>query len=157
TGQVQGHFELTGARTAPRVSGLVTIGEGTLRRPGLPTVLVHGGEIELAGDKAILKGLSADSQGVAFNVTGEVPLSAILPAAQSARLGIEPGAPFNLRAVLDVDLARMPSRPGWTMAGTVKGDVAITGTLDRPRAEGTVALRGVNIQHDGATLIAVAD
>jgi outer membrane protein assembly complex protein YaeT len=157
TGQVQGHFELTGTRTAPRVAGLVTVGEGTLRRPGLPTVLVHGGEIELAGDKAILKGLSADSQGVAFNVTGEVPLSAILPAAQSARLGVEPGAPFSLRAMLDVDLARMPSRPGWTMAGTVKGDVAITGTLDRPRAEGTVALRGVNIQHGGTPLIAVAD
>jgi outer membrane protein insertion porin family len=157
TGQVQGHFELTGTRAAPRVTGLVSIGEGTLQRPGLPPVVVHGGEIELAGDKAILHGLSADSQGVAFQVTGEVPLSAILPAAQSARLGVAPGAPFNLRASLDIDLARMPSRPDWTMAGTVKGDVTFTGTLDRPRAEGTVALKGVNVQHRGAPLVAVRD
>jgi outer membrane protein assembly complex protein YaeT len=157
TGQVQGHFELTGTRAAPRVTGLVTVGEGTLRRPGLPPAVVHGGEIELAGDRAILRGLSADSQGVAFQVTGEVPLSAILPAAQSARLGVTPGAPFNLRASLDIDLSKMPSRPDWTMAGTVKGDVTFTGTLDRPRAEGTVALRGVSVQHGDVPLIAVSD
>src|SRR5207245_10427395 len=156
-GRVQGHFELTGTRPAPRVTGLVSVGESTLQRPGLPPILVHAGEVELAGDTAVLHGLQATMQGASFQVTGEIPLSAILPAGKSEALGVAPSArPFDLHATLDVDLAQMPSRPDWTLAGTVKGDVDVSGTLSRPRASGTVALHGVSVQRGGVPLVTVA-
>ncbi|HMC07869.1 MAG TPA: translocation/assembly module TamB domain-containing protein, partial [Actinomycetota bacterium] len=75
----------------------------------------------------------------------------------SGRVGREPKAPVSLKGMIDADLTKLSLPPGWTATGRVRGDITVSGSLDRPRGEGAVTLSGVTVQRPGWPLVQVAD
>ena len=68
-----------------------------------------------------------------------------------------PRRPVEGRVRFDLDLARVPTREGWTVAGRAAGDVELTGTRMRPRAYGTVQVTNVEVRDVDSTLLTLAD
>jgi translocation and assembly module TamA len=75
----------------------------------------------------------------------------------SGRVGLDPNAPVSLKGTIDADLTKMSLPPGWTASGSLRGDLKVSGTRERPRGEGSVALSGVTLQRPGWPLVQVAD
>ena len=77
--------------------------------------------------------------------------------AADASFGLDPTAPVEGMLRFDLDLARVPTREGWTLAGRAKGDVELTGTRMQPRAYGTVEVTNVEVRDADSTLLTLAD
>ena len=77
--------------------------------------------------------------------------------AADASFGLDPTAPVEGRVRFDLDLARVPAREGWTIAGRAAGDVELTGTRMQPRAYGTVQVKDVEVRDVDSTLLTLAD
>jgi outer membrane protein assembly factor BamA/autotransporter translocation and assembly factor TamB len=73
-----------------------------------------------------------------------------------ASLGLDPTAPVEGMIRFDLDLSRLPTREGVSVAGRAAGDVELTGTRVRPRAYGTVNVTGVEIRDADSTLLTLA-
>ncbi|PYQ49868.1 MAG: hypothetical protein DMF78_17180, partial [Acidobacteria bacterium] len=78
-------------------------------------------------------------------------------AAASGRIGLDARAPIDAHVTFDADLARAVHRPDLTVTGTAHGDVTLSGTREKPRAVGDVALSGVNVQRPDQTLVTLQD
>jgi len=157
-GRARGQVELTGTVSRPRAAGLLTLTDAVLQRPNQPAVLsVKDGRVELAGDSAIAQGLRLELAGGTVDVSGRLPLAVLLGPQARERLGIDAAAPMDVKAAVDLDLASLPPRPGLELSGRVKGDVTITGTLDRPRTGGVVTVQGVTVKRPGVPDITITD
>jgi outer membrane protein assembly factor BamA/autotransporter translocation and assembly factor TamB len=78
-------------------------------------------------------------------------------ASASGRMGLDANAPIDAHVVFDADLARTPHPPDVTVTGTAHGDITLSGTRQRPRAFGEVALSGVTAQRSGQTIVTLED
>ncbi|HEY7411037.1 MAG TPA: translocation/assembly module TamB domain-containing protein, partial [Vicinamibacteria bacterium] len=104
------------------------------RRPF--TLVSRGGRYSLAD-------LDIEGPGLVFQGAGE--------------LGRDAGDPIDLRGRLALDLSRLRVPDGWTLAGTISGDVELAGSLAQPLADGRIELSGVVFQRPGLPLITVED
>jgi autotransporter translocation and assembly factor TamB len=77
--------------------------------------------------------------------------------AADASFGLDPTAPVEGRVRFDLDLTRVPTREGFTVAGRASGDVELTGTRMQPRAYGTVQVKDVEVRDVDSTLLTLAD
>ena len=77
--------------------------------------------------------------------------------AADASFGLDPTAPVEGRVRFDLDLTRVPTREGYTLAGRASGDVELTGTRMQPRAYGTVQVKDVEVRDVDSTLLTLAD
>ena len=77
--------------------------------------------------------------------------------AADASFGLDASAPVEGRVRFDIDLTRVPTREGWTVAGRAAGDVELTGTRVRPRAYGMVQVKDVTVRDVDSTLLTLAD
>src|SRR6185436_7951290 len=157
-GRARGHVELTGTVSRPRAAGLLTLTDASLQRPNEAAVLaVKDGQVELAGDSAIARGLRLELAGGTVDLSGRLPLAALLSPPARERLGIDPTAPMDVNATVDVDLASLPRGPGLQLTGRLSGDVTVTGTLDQPRTGGVFTLRGVTVTRPGVPPVTITD
>src|SRR6185436_11276353 len=157
-GRARGHVELTGTVSRPRAAGLLTLTDAALQRPNEAAVLaVKDGQVQLAGDSAIAKGLRLELQGGTVDLSGRLPLAVLLGPQLRERLGIDARAPMDLQAAVDLDLASLPARPDMRLAGRVAGTLTVTGTVDEPRTGGRVTLHAVTLERAGAPPITVTD
>lgn len=156
-GVATGDVHLTGTRTRPRASGLIAMKEGLIERPGTPPIHIADGEILLEGDVATARNLSITMAQSTLQVTGRIPLTAVVGEEMAKRLGFDTSGVTELTARLDVSLSDLPVPPPWTLTGRIEGDAVISGTLSRPRATGDVALRDALLLRHGVPVASVAE
>ena len=84
------------------------------------------------GGRLTLSGLSLSGEGLSLQAEGSA--------------GPEPGSPLDLRARGRLDLTRLEPLAGWAISGTAEGDLVLTGTWRRPRAEGGLSTSGVRAE-----------
>jgi translocation and assembly module TamA len=157
-GRVQGDLTVTGTVDEPRTGGVFTLHGVTVQRQGMPDVTIADAQVDLAGDVATTQGVRIQLAGGTIELSGQVPLAAVVTdPGLRARLGIGAGAPLNVQAKLDVDLAGVPARPGWTLGGRAEGELTLTGSLSHPHGFGFVVLRGASVTAPGAPLVSAAD
>jgi outer membrane protein assembly factor BamA/autotransporter translocation and assembly factor TamB len=158
TGAARGRLALSGTRAQPRALGQVTLTGVTATHPRAPQpIQVTDATLELLGEEARIQSLHATVPGGSVDVTGLVPLAALVGEAQAARLGLRPGEGAQVKVRFDMDLAQLPQPVGWTLGGRATGDVDFQGTWDRPRAFGAVNLTGATVQSPRAALLGVAE
>lgn len=158
SGRVKGNINVTGTVDEPRTGGLVTLHGVTVERAGAPPITVTDGEVEIAGDVAHTRGVRIGLPGGSIDLSGQVPLAAVITdPGLRARLGIDAGAALDVQAKLDVDLAGLPPRPGWTLGGRAQGELTLSGTLAHPHGFGSLTLRGASAAGPGAPLVSSAD
>jgi outer membrane protein assembly factor BamA/autotransporter translocation and assembly factor TamB len=158
SGRMKGDVKVTGTVDEPRTSGVVTLHAVTVKRPGVPGITITDGEVALAGDVATTKGVRITLAGGTVDLAGQVPLAAIVTSpALRARLGIGAEAPLDVQARLDVDLAGVPARAGWRLAGRAEGELNLTGSLAHPHGFGFVVLRAASVIAPGAPLVSAAE
>ena len=156
TGRVRGDVTVTGSLDRPLGEGAVTLSGVTLQRPGWPLVQVADGAVTVQGDEVVTSGIRVSLPGGTMNISGRVPLAALVndPATRQ-RFGLAADRGLDLHADLDVDLASLAASPGWTLAGRVKGQVNLTGTLRRPSPTGTLSLSGVRFARPGMPVMTI--
>lgn len=137
-GVATGDVRLTGTRTRPRAHGLIALRSGLIQRPGAQPIQVADGDVLLEGDVARARNLRVTMGGSHLELTGLIPLTAVLGEETVRRLGLSPTLPTQLVARLDVDLADVPLPFPWSATGRLRGEAVISGTLTRPRANGEV-------------------
>ncbi|HUG52229.1 MAG TPA: translocation/assembly module TamB domain-containing protein [Vicinamibacteria bacterium] len=71
--------------------------------------------------------------------------------------GLVAGAPLDLRARAELDLARLPLPEGWTAAGAARADVVVSGDRARPRLGGAVNLSALSLTSPSLPPFAVQD
>jgi outer membrane protein assembly factor BamA/autotransporter translocation and assembly factor TamB len=158
TGGAQGRLALSGTRAQPRALGQVTLTGVTATHPRAPQpIQVSDAVIELLGEDARIQSLHATVPGGSVDVTGLVPLAALIGDVQAARLGLRSGEAAQVQVRFDVDLAQLPQPVGWTLAGRTTGDVSLQGTLARPRAFGSITLSAARVQPPQGALLGVAE
>jgi hypothetical protein len=158
TGRVQGELSLTGSLDAPRTGGVFTLHDVTVKRPHIPDVTITDGQVDLAGGVATTQGVKISLAGGTIDLSGQVPLAMLITdPGLRARLGIDPASPLNVQAELDVDLAGVPAKPGWTLGGRAQGELTLTGSLAHPHGFGFVVLHGASVTAPGAPLVSSAD
>ncbi|HZJ69553.1 MAG TPA: hypothetical protein VFF36_01360, partial [Planctomycetota bacterium] len=139
-GEANGDVRLTGTRARPRAFGTLAVSQGLIQRPGTPPVHIEQGQIVLAGDTATAQNLKVTAQDSSLEITGSIPLTAVIGEEAARKLGLGPAAASTLTAHLDVALADLPLPAPWTATGRLSGDAVFTGSLGRPRATGDLAL-----------------
>jgi outer membrane protein assembly factor BamA/autotransporter translocation and assembly factor TamB len=158
SGRLQGDLTVTGTVDEPRTGGVFTVQGVTVKRTGVPPITVTDGEVRLTGDVATTDGVRIELAGGTVDLSGQVPLAALVTdPGLRARLGIDPEAGLNVHARLNVDLAGVPTRPGWALQGRAEGELSLTGSLAHPHGFGFVVLRGASLTAPGAPLVASAD
>jgi outer membrane protein insertion porin family len=106
---------------------------------------VQSGTLEAHAQKPFtlaLRGQRVEVQGLEVQGPG-------MDLAAEGSLSLAPQGALDLRLRGLVDLARVPAPEGWTLQGEANGDVRLTGTRARPRADGTVAMSQGLIQRPG--------
>ena len=89
TGAARGRLALSGTRAQPRALGQVTLSGVTATHPRAPQpIQVSDAAIELLGEDARIQSLHATVPGGSVDVTGLVPLAALLGDEQAGRLGL---------------------------------------------------------------------
>ena len=154
-GEANGDVRLTGTRAQPRANGTIAMSQGLIQRPGAPPVEIAQGEIVLAGDTATARNLKVTAQGSSLEITGTLPLTAVLGEEAARKLGLQTVAESNLTARLNVDLADVPLPAPWTATGHLTGDAVFTGTLGRPRATGDLTLTDALLVRNGVPVASV--
>jgi translocation and assembly module TamA len=156
-GVATGDVRVTGTRTQPRVNGLIALRDGLLQRPGAPPIRVAGGEILLEGDVAIARNLRVNMASSNLELTGRIPLTAVLGEDLAGRLGLSESVPTEIVAHLDIDLADLPLPPPYAATGRLRGDAVLSGTRTHPRASGELVLRDALLLRAGVPMASVAD
>jgi len=144
TGTTSGTVELTlpfGRGESPVVQARLETLEIT--RGQLVAHATHPFSATFQARRLAVEGLELEGNGVTL--------------AADASFGLDPTAPVEGMVRFDLDLARVPTREGWTLAGRAKGDVELTGTRVRPRAYGTVEVTSVEVRDTDSTLLTLAD
>jgi outer membrane protein assembly factor BamA/autotransporter translocation and assembly factor TamB len=143
-GIASGTVNVTMPLASPRQAVVQARLEGVEVRSGTMTVRAARPFTITSRDRGVeVQDLQLEAPGVSFQGSG--------------RVGLEPKAPVSLKGTIDADLTKLSLPPGWTATGRVRGDVTVSGSLDRPRGEGAVTLSGVTVQRPGWPLVQVAD
>jgi outer membrane protein insertion porin family len=156
-GVATGDVRVTGTRTHPRVQGLIAVRDGLIERPGAPPIRVADGDILLEGDVATARNLRVTMANSNLELTGRIPLTAVLGEDLARRLGLSESMPTELVARLDIDLADLPLPPPYTATGRLQGNAVISGTRTRPRATGELMLQSAILSRAGVPLASVPD
>jgi translocation and assembly module TamA len=75
----------------------------------------------------------------------------------SGRAGAGASDPVALDAGLEADLASVPAPAGWTLAGRIGSQIALTGTRLDPRASGAVTARDVSAEGPSLPALTVTE
>ena len=144
TGNASGTVDVTMPLASPQQSVVQARLEGVEVRSGTLTARAVRPFTITSRDRTVeVQDVQLEAPGVTFQGSG--------------RVGLDAKAPVSLKGTIDADLARLSLPPDWTATGRVRGDVTVSGSLDRPRGEGAVTLSGVTLQRPGWPLVQVAD
>jgi outer membrane protein assembly factor BamA/autotransporter translocation and assembly factor TamB len=153
TGAARGDITLSGTRERPRAFGEVALSGITAQRAGQTIVTLEDGRLDLQGDVAVVQNVRGTVGGGAVELTGTIPVAALLPAARAERFGLTPGVEADL--VLhwqDVQAAALLEllRPGPSpIQATLTGEARVSGTAGSWRdahGELTVTPTSVRVQ-----------
>ena len=112
-------------------------------RGALVARALHPFSAKFQARRLALEGLELEGNGVSL--------------ALDASLGLDPALPVDGRVRFDIDLSRLPERPGWTMTGPAPPATSTSPARDK-RAFGTVqAGTNVEIKDASSTLLTLAD
>jgi translocation and assembly module TamA len=143
-GRASGTVNITMPLASPRQAVVQARLEGIEVTSGTLTARAARPFTITSRDRAVeVQDLQLEAPGISFTGGG--------------RVGLDPSAPVSLKGTIDADLTRLSLPPDWKATGRVRGDVTVTGTLDRPRGEGAVNLTGVTLQRPGWPLVQVDD
>ncbi len=146
TGKAAGDVTLTGTRERPRGFGGVLLTGIAIQNPQAAALLtLQDARIDLQGDVAVLQNLEGTLGGGRVEVTGTIPVAALLPATGAERLGLTPGVSAQLSAHWEgVQAAAVMEvlRPGpSSVHATLTGDATVSGTVGSWRdARGELSL-----------------
>jgi len=151
TGTAHGDVTLSGTREHPRAFGEVGLAGITAQRSGQTIVTLEEGRLDLQGDVAVVQNIRATVGGGAVELTGTIPVAALLPAARAERFGLTPGVEAELNLHLqDVQAAAILEllRPGASpVQATLTGDARVAGTAGSWRdAHGELTLTPTNVR-----------
>ena len=96
TGAAHGDITLNGTRERPRAFGEVALSGITAQRSGQTIVTLEDGRLDLQGDVAVVQNIRGTVGGGAVELTGTIPVAALLPAARAERFGLTPGVEADL-------------------------------------------------------------
>jgi outer membrane protein assembly factor BamA len=151
TGAAHGDVTLTGTRVRPRAFGDVALSAVTVQRPDQTLVTLQDSRLHLQGDVAVVENMRGTAGGGTFELTGTIPVAAVLPAGGAERLGLTPGteAQVSLRweGVQAAALMEL-FRPGPSaVRATLNGDATLSGTAGSWRdAHGELHLTPTNVR-----------
>jgi outer membrane protein assembly factor BamA/autotransporter translocation and assembly factor TamB len=151
TGAVHGDVTVDGTRERPRAEGAVTLAGISAQRSGQTLATLEDGSLNLQGDVAVVQNVRGTVGGGTVELTGTIPVAAILPAAGAQRLGLTTGveADLDLRWQ-DVQAASVLAllRPGASsIQAVLNGDARVQGTAGTWRdAHGEVTLTPTNVR-----------
>jgi len=122
--EVQVRFARPGAAEvdARIESAEVATGDSTAR-------IVRPFTVALKNRRVSVEGLEVAGPGLVLRASGAA--------------GVGPGAPLDVEARVEADLAQAPALPGWALGGEASADVRITGTVSSPAANGTARVAGL--------------
>ena len=151
TGTAHGDVTLNGTRERPRAFGEVTLSGIRAQRSGQTIVTLEDGRVDLQGDVAVVQNIRGAVGGGSVELTGNVPVAALLPAARAERFGLTPGVEADLNLhVQDVQVANVLEllRPGPSaVQATLNGDARVSGTAGSWRdAHGEITLTPTNVR-----------
>ena len=142
---------LNGTRERPRAFGEVALSGITAQRSGQTIVTLEDGRLDLQGDVAVVQNIRGTVGGGAVELTGTIPVAALLPAARAERFGLTPGVEADLNLHWqDVQAAAVLEllRPGPSpLQATLSGDARVAGTAGSWRdAHGELTLTPTNVR-----------
>ncbi len=156
SGRADGEIDLTGTRLRPRATGVVRLTEVTLHTLDAPVVRIANGAVDLTGESFTTPGLRATVGGGFIDLTGRVPLAALVSPEVAARFGFTSGdadlrlAWSGVQAASLVEAFR-PGRPSAAQA-LLAGDARFTGNLSDWRgASGELRLIPTAVQIQDVT------
>jgi outer membrane protein insertion porin family len=143
-GRLQGEIDLRVPLDEPgRASATARI-ESVEARSGQLSAATRGPfTLDLRDRLLTVRDLSIEGPGVTLQAAGSAGLDA-------------PG-PIDVKAQAAIDLTRLPVPHGWTVAGTARADVAVSGPRDRPQASGLVEVVGVSVSSPSLPPLALDD
>ena len=151
TGAAHGDVTLSGTRTRPRAFGDVALSGVTVRRPDQTIVQLQDGRLDLQGDVAVVENMKGTVGGGSVELTGTIPVAALLPAAGAERLGLTPGLEAQIslhwqdvQAAAIVELVRPGPSP---VHAILTGDATLAGTAGSWRdAHGQLSLTPTSVR-----------
>ena len=151
TGAAHGDVTVNGTRERPRAFGEVALSGITAQRSGQTIVTLQDGRLDLQGDVAVVQNIRGTVGGGAVELTGTIPVAALLPAARAERFGLTPGVEADLDLHWqDVQAAALLEllRPGPSaIQATLSGEARVAGTAGSWRdAHGELTLTPTNVR-----------
>jgi outer membrane protein assembly factor BamA len=153
TGAAHGDITVNGTRERPRAFGAVALSGITAQRSGQTIATLEDGRLDLQGDVAVVQNIRGKVGGGAVELTGTIPVAALLPAARAEGFGLTTGVEADLNLHWqDVQAAALLEllRPGPSaIQATLSGDARVVGTAGSWRdAHGELILTptGVRVQ-----------
>ncbi|HKC82980.1 MAG TPA: hypothetical protein VKD46_03170, partial [bacterium] len=151
TGAAHGDVTVNGTRERPRAFGEVALSGITAQRSGQTIVTLQDGRLDLQGDVAVVQNIRGTVGGGAVELTGTIPVAALLPAARAERFGLTPGVEADLDLHWqDVQAAALLEllRPGPSaVQATLSGEARVAGTAGSWRdAHGELTLTPTNVR-----------
>jgi outer membrane protein assembly factor BamA/autotransporter translocation and assembly factor TamB len=151
TGAAHGDVTVNGTRERPRAFGEVALSGITAQRSGQTIVTLQDGRLDLQGDVAVVQNIRGTVGGGAVELTGTIPVAALLPAARAERFGLTPGVEADLDLHWqDVQAAALLEllRPGPSaLQATLSGQARVAGTAGSWRdAHGELTLTPTNVR-----------
>ncbi len=151
TGAAHGDVTVNGTRERPRAFGEVALSGITAQRSGQTIVTLEDGRLDLQGDVAVVQNIRGTVGGGAVELTGTIPVAALLPAARAERFGLTPGVEADLDLHWqDVQAAALLEllRPGPSaVQATLSGQARVAGTAGSWRdAHGELTLTPTNVR-----------
>jgi outer membrane protein assembly factor BamA/autotransporter translocation and assembly factor TamB len=151
TGAAHGDVTVNGTRERPRAFGEVALSGITAQRSGQTIVTLEDGRLDLQGDVAVVQNIRGTVGGGAVELTGTIPVAALLPAARAERFGLTPGVEADLDLHWqDVQAAALLEllRPGPSaIQATLRGEARVAGTAGSWRdAHGELTLTPTNVR-----------
>ena len=137
-GTATARLKLTGTPTAPDLRVALRIADVTLpdqATADLPPVALSAQGAWRDGQATLRAGVEG-VDGLTAQLAGNLPLRGDLTA---YRFALPETEPLNLRLTIDGDIARLGqlfAPDGHSMAGRFAGEIAVAGTLARPRVDG---------------------
>ncbi|HUG55033.1 MAG TPA: translocation/assembly module TamB domain-containing protein [Vicinamibacteria bacterium] len=151
SGTAHGDIVVSGTRSRPRAFGAVALTGVTVQRLGETLVQVEDGRLDLQGDVAIVEGFRGTVGGGTVELTGTIPVAALLPEAGAERLGLAADAEADLvlrwtdvQAAALVELFRAGPSPARAL---LSGDARLMATLGSWRdARGELHLTPTDVE-----------
>jgi outer membrane protein assembly factor BamA/autotransporter translocation and assembly factor TamB len=151
TGAAHGDITVNGTRERPRAFGEVALSGISAQRSGQTIVTLEDGRLDLQGDVAVVQNIRGTVGGGAVELTGTIPVAALLPAARAERFGLTPGVEADLDLHWqDVQAAALLEllRPGPSaIQAMLSGHARVAGTAGSWRnAHGELTLTPTNVR-----------